>query len=303
MTLVGLTLPLAPHGVTHGVGRACGTFGELLQGALADPPVDFLVTLPIDAGSVAHFRCDTALDAVTVTPPDRAKARSLAELMLARLNLATGGHLTLRTDLPLGKGLASSSADLVATARAVGGAIGRCPSPEEIEDLLRAIEPTDGVMHPGSVAFCHREVRLLEPLGPLPPLTIVGVDQGGDVDTIAYNRGPRWFTDNERHEYARLLDALRPAIPRGDTRTIGAVASRSAHMHQRRHPKRLLADVLAVCRTAGGRGVVAAHSGTVLGVLLDEADPAHPWRLQRTLRACAELGPTSVYRTREDHHV
>lgn len=310
MTIVGLphdldrtTLTLAPHGVTEGSGRACGTFGELLQGALADPPVDFLVTFPINAGSAAWFRCDAGAAGISVSPPDRAKARALAGMMLARLGGASGGELVLRTELPLGKGLASSSADLVATARAVGRALGRCPSPREIEDLLRSIEPSDGVMHPGTVAFCHREVRLLEPLGHLPELTIVGIDEGGGVDTVAFNRGPRWFSDNERHEYGRLLDVLRRAIPQRDTRTIGAVASRSADMHQRRHPKRMLAEVLAICRTAGGRGVVAAHSGTMLGVLLDEADPAYPWRLQRTVRACAELGATSVYRsTREDDH-
>jgi L-threonine kinase len=311
--LGGATLPLTPlpPGGATGAGRAPGTFGELLQGALSDPPVDFLVTLPINAGSSASFLLGpeaTGLAAagagrgVTVFPPDRAKARALAELLLARHGVAAAGELSLHTDLPLGKGLASSSADLVATARAVGRAVGRCPSPAEIEDLMRSIEPSDGVMHPGTVAFCHREVRLLEPLGPLPGLTIVGVDEGGDVDTIKYNRGPRWFTDGERHEYGRLLDALRRAIPRHDTRTIGAVASRSADMHQRRHPKRLLAEVAGLCRSAGGRGVVAAHSGTMLGVLLDEADPAHPWRLQRVLRACAGLGATCVYRSREGDH-
>lgn len=300
--LAGTSLPFAPHGVTEGVGQACGTFGELLQGALADPPVDFLVTLPINAGSAAYFRCDVAAADVSVSPPDRSKARALARLMLAQRDLDAGGQLTLRTDIPLGKGLASSSADLVATARAVGRAMGRCPSAPEIEDLLRSIEPSDGVMYPGTVAFCHREVRLLGYLGRLPDLTIVGVDEGGDVDTIAFNRGPRWFSGNERHEYGRLLGALRRAIPRRDTRTIGAVASRSADMHQRRHPKRMLAEMLDICRAAGGRGVVAAHSGTMLGVLLDEADPTFPWRLQRTLRACADLGTTCVYRSKDDDH-
>jgi L-threonine kinase len=303
MTIAGVRPDLTRTSL-FGIGHACGTFGELLQGALADPPIDFLVTLPINAGTSASFTCDVDAAGVVVEPPDRAKARGLAELMLVRHGLG-GGRLELRSDLPLGKGLASSSADLVATARAVGRALGWCPSPYEIEDLLRTIEPSDGVMHPGTVAFCHREVRLLEAFGPLPRLTIVGVDEGGDVDTIVYNRGPRWFTDQERHEYGRLLDALRRAIPQRDTRTIGAVASRSADLHQKRHPKRMLAEMFDVCRAAGGRGVVAAHSGTVLGVLLDEAEPAHRWRLQRTLRACAELGPTCVYRsrtTRDDDH-
>lgn len=297
------------HG-TLGTGEACGTFGELLQGALADPEVDFLVTLPIEVGSTAGFRYDSGTTEVRVSPGDRQKARTLAQSMLALRGHHGGGDLVLDTALPIGKGMASSSADLVATAWAVGRALGAPPTPGEIEALLRDIEPSDGVMYPGTVAYRHRDVRLLERLGYLPALTIVGVDEGGSVDTITFNRSARWFSDFDRGEYQRLLGIVRTAIPRRDTAAIGAVASRSAVMHQRLHPKRTLPELLRVCRAVGGLGVVAAHSGTMLGVLLDEADPGHPVKLRHTVRACATLSDTThVFRSArpkaagEDHTI
>jgi uncharacterized protein involved in propanediol utilization len=212
--------------------------------------------------------------------------------MLSRYGVRGGGFLMLDSDLPEGKGLASSSADLVATARAVGEAVGIVPEPAAIEELLRRIEPTDGVMHHGVVAFHHREVRLRAHLGHLPPLTVVGVDEGGSVETVGFNKRPKAFSDEHKRTYARLLRTVTDAIAAGDLAAVGEVATHSALMNQRLCPKRTLAEVIEICRAVGGLGVVAAHSGTALGVLLADDDPAHDMRLDLTRRACARLTGT-----------
>ena len=229
---------LRPEGRRGGIRSpatmaAFGTFGELLQGRLPERPGDFLVTLPIGRWSTARFVLDGDLTSVRVWPASKLKSRWVAERMLGLHGVHGGGILIIWSDLPEGKGMASSSADLVATARAVGHAIGREPDPGEIEDLLRAIEPTDGVMYPDVVAFHHRAVRLRARLGVLPPLTIVAVDEGGMVDTVSDNRTPRDFSIAEEHYYERLLVELADAIRAGDPVRIGAVATASATLNQR----------------------------------------------------------------------
>lgn len=261
-----------------GTGRARGTFGELLQGALPGD-LDFLVTLPIRAGSTAVFTPDPLADGVRVDPPHKTKSRTLAELVLRRRGIAGGGLLRLDCALPEGKGLASSSADLVATARAIGDAFGRPPHPSEIESWLRLVEPSDGVMYPGIVAFRHRQVRLHARLGPVPPLTIVAVDEGGEIDTVAFNRIPARIPAADQREYRRLLETLRRAVPAGDVTTIGEVATRSARMNAARHPRPHLDAVIARARSIGAAGVVVAHSGTMIGMLLDDRDPDHALRM------------------------
>src|SRR4051794_22862710 len=96
-----------------GSGWACGTFGELLQGVLPDSGLHFLVTLPITAGSTATFRYDARSARIEVSPENKRKSRRLARLALDALGHPGGGELLLTSDLPEGKGLASSSADLV----------------------------------------------------------------------------------------------------------------------------------------------------------------------------------------------
>lgn len=272
-----------------GVGYALGTFGELLQGMLPRTPADFLVTLPIVRGSTVRFRYDPHARDIRVTPAHRRKSARLATDMLAHYGLPGGGVLAIESTLPEGKGQASSSADLVATARAVAMAVGVVASPGTIELLMRRIEPSDGLMYPGVVAFYHREVRLLALLGAPPPLTLVGVDEGGEVDTVRFNRIPKPYTDDERREYGQLLDAVSVAVRVGDVRTIGSIASRSANLSQKMRRRPLLEDMLRISRSVGGLGVVAAHSGTVLGVLLCGEDPAHARRERDAIRACESI--------------
>jgi len=282
----------------EGVGRAYGTFGELLQGVLPEPGGDFLVTLPIARWACAEFRLAPGSADVRVVPEHKDKARRLARLVLERAGAPNGGVLTLRGGLPEGKGLASSSADLVATARAVGEALGVPVPARVLEDLLRRVEATDGVLYPGNVVFDHRRVRLLRRLGSLPTMTIVGIDEGGVVDTMAFNRIAKPFSAADRREYARLLDRLAAAVPAGDLAEAGRVATRSAQLNQVLNPRRTLDQALAICRDVYGLGVVAAHSGTMLGILLNPRAPGHRARVAETVRACAALeAPVSVYRS------
>jgi uncharacterized protein involved in propanediol utilization len=267
---------------------AFGTFGELLQGALPDSG-DFLVTLPIARWSMARFLLDPGAVAVHVRPAHKTKSRQLAESMLSDHGFTNGGVLMLDSDLPEGKGLASSSADLVATARAVGRAIEDVPGPADIEALLRPIEPTDGVMYEGVVAFHHRAVRLRTSLGHLPPMTVVGVDEGGEIETVDFNKRPKGFTAAHKRTYAELLTTITQAIRVADVSAIGEVATRSAQMNQRLCPKRGLEEMIQISRDVGGVGVVAAHSGTTLGVLLENNQPGHTERLERTKQACFRL--------------
>ncbi|MBQ0927093.1 GHMP family kinase ATP-binding protein [Saccharopolyspora endophytica] len=296
MTEPALAARRAGVDLNEGAAAACGTFGELLQGVLPDG-TDFLATFPITHGTRAWFRYDRG-GPPRVYPANRTKSLGLVRAMLATGDAAGGGTLILDSDLLVGKGLASSSADLVATARAVGGVLGLDVSPSGVEDWLRPIEPTDGVMHPGVVLFDHRRVRLRTRLGSVPPATVVAVDEGGLVDTVAHNRRGRRVSPALAVEYARLADDLTTAVGAQDLAAVGAVATRSAVLNQRWLPKRNLDALIRIAGELGAAGVVCTHSGTMAGLLLDAGDPGHADALTAARAACARLpGTTSVYRS------
>jgi uncharacterized protein involved in propanediol utilization len=273
-----------------GTGRAFGTFGELLQGVLPEHDRDFLVTFPVDAWATATFRHTPDRPDIVVGPTTKLKSHRLVRLALNELGEGGGGRLTLASDLPEGKGLASSSADLVAAARAVAAAFGRTFDEPAIESLLRRIEPSDGVMYDGIVAFYHREVRLLDVLGSLPPLAIIGHDEGGQVDTIRHNRLPKPFTARDKREYARLLVELADAVDTGDLATVGRITTRSAEMNAKLRPRRGFRELRRACNEVDGLGLVLAHSGTMLGILLDGADPERDSKTEYVRRNFSALG-------------
>lgn len=282
----------ASTSVRTGLGVSFGTFGELLQGALAGPDEDFLVTLPIARRATARVALSPGADRLRVEPAGKLKALRVARSVLARHGVRDGGTLSLTGDLPEGKGMSSSSADLVATVRAVADALEMPLSPWEIETCLRGIEPTDGLMYSEVVAFYHRKVRLCRALGPVPPLTIVGVDEGGQVDTVNFNASRPVVPAAERREYGMLLDRLAAALADGDLAAVGRVSTRSAVLNQARCHKRLLERMLEICRDIGALGVAVAHSGTMVGLLLSAGDPGYEAKFADAVAAGTQLAGT-----------
>lgn len=79
---------------------------------------------------------------------------------------------------------------------------------------------------------------------------------------------------------------------------IGRIATRSAILNQRLLPKRHLDAVVSICGEVHGLGVVAAHSGTCLGILLARDDPRHDARVAGACRLLDDLdGSTAVHHT------
>ncbi|MGB8953799.1 MAG: hypothetical protein WCC10_00370 [Tumebacillaceae bacterium] len=258
----------------EGRGSSFGTFGELLQGVGTNDQ-DFLVTFPITRFATAYFTSEPNQSGIKVSPSKKQKSGRLAEKILAYYGLPTGGILELESNIPIGKGLASSSADLVATARAIDDCFQLGMSEETVKMFLRQIEPTDGVMYPGVVSFYHRQVQLREFLGQLPALTVVSIDEGGEVDTVEFNKIPKPFTLAEKQEYDRLLQQMSQAIRERDSAMIGQIATRSASLNQKLREKQFFHPVLAICQEIGALGVVITHSGTCVGILLGQDHPQY----------------------------
>ena len=166
--------------------------------------------------------------------------------------------------------MGSSSADLTAAIAATALALNAPLSPAEIGQIALQVEPTDGVMFPGIALFDHRNGTIVEELGPPPPLEIIALDFGGMVDTVDFNRIDRraqWQALQSDTNAA--LDLVRRGLAAGDARLLGQGASRSAAAGQHILFKPRLPEVIRFAERVGAVGVNAAHSGPVMGILLD----------------------------------
>ena len=266
--------------------RAPGVCGELAQGMLEQHY--FLVTCPIDFFAriqVEIFQNGPGIEA-PANCPKAAHALEATLDLLGRKDLSA--RLSISNPIPRGKGMGSSSADVAATIAATGMALDQELAPEQVAEIALAVEPTDGIMFPGIALFDHRDGCIIESLGPPPPMEIVALDFGGTVDTLEFNkvdRRPLW--QSLRKETDEALRLVRAGITAGDPAIVGRGASISAQASLEVLPKPRLSDVMAFAEEVGAVGINVAHSGTIIGILLD----ARPRRGKSTFRRAQQAFP------------
>ena len=254
------------------IAKAPASCGELVEGVLDGTP--FLVTAPISMYAVA-----TVSDAFTGMHGLGAKAED---------SLPFG--ICLVSEIPQGKGMASSSADIAAVAYATARSFGRELTGREIMDIAIAIEPSDGIAFGGLSHVSHTTGELFGQYGNVPLLSISIFDVGGTVDTITYykSKGNRGNQDAAYRQLLHMVDQAFRAEGHRKEMLLGQVATGSARLNQEHLEKPHLEDFIVSAQRWGALGTLVAHSGTVVGVLwasdLQEQDV-----VQKTLKLAAEF--------------
>ncbi len=273
-----------PGSMAHASVRMPGTCGELVQGTLHGVP--FHVSCPIDLFSTVTVHLTDLTDQWEY-PPDAPKAAAAVTAVLAWLGRrGLGGRLAIRSVLPRGKGMASSTADVAGAIHAACAALGCSITAAEVARLALSVEPTDGSVFTDIALYDHRTGRIYDDLGACPPVDILVLDFGGEVDTISFNQCDRSDLLQELEpEACQALELVRRGLAEGDVKLIGRGATRSALANQRVLFKPDLEAVMALAEEIGALGVNVAHSGTVIGVLLeprrDDATGVATWMRQR----------------------
>ncbi len=268
------------RGLPVGLGWCPLVMGECVQGRLLDGR-HFLITSPIGLFSWAEFTPDPEAQQLTVAPPGWRKSRLAVERYLSAAGLPVGGRLRVITPLDPGQGFGTSSADIAASVRAAATAWGRGVTPDEIARLAVAIEPTDGSMYPGCVAFAHRVGDLLEPLGSLPAFEALVVCTGDIVDTGEFDRRRRDFRYPERdqQDIEAAWAMVRHANRTGDAALMARAATLSSRINEQLLPKPFFGEMLHFVELGGAEGIMTAHSGTAASLILDPTRAGYDRRL------------------------
>jgi len=251
-----------------------GTCGELVQGTLDGEPC--LISCPIDYYNIAEVRFQPR-DGWTV-PEHAPKTRAALQAGLAYLGrTVSGGYVCLQTKLPRGRGYGSSTADIGATLYALGQAAGQELVPSEVARLAVHVEPTDSSLFPGLALWDHRYGHVYEDLGGPPALMVVVLDPGGVVDTLAFNQFDyREVLGRLAFQHREAFALVREGLRQGNLGALGAAATLSALAHQAILANPLLEPALSLAHDVSALGVCRAHSGTLLGLLLDPKDADVP---------------------------
>ncbi|MBB1258571.1 hypothetical protein H3147_06955 [Streptomyces sp. OF8] len=252
-------------------GACHGTLGELFQGPLrhAGRTEIALVSFPVDRRSWRRFTADptAAADAVGPLPPGERSARA-ADMFLRHHRLAMPpGRWHARSELTVGAGMASSTADIVATLRCLFRVFDLPYDRRLVVDTLSRIERSDSVFLDEFALYLSGAHRLVRRLGTAIGFHTAYLVEPAAVDTAAVTP---LLTAHYRRNEARYADCLRDllaAFAAADPLAVAHAATRSAALSQQALPKADFETLLDHKDTFGADGMFVAHTGSVLGYL------------------------------------
>ena len=248
-------------------GVCHGTLGELYQGPLragADPDIA-VVSFPVDRHSWVHFTPDAS---PTNPLPLGRKSATAARLFLRRFGLTLPpGRWDAHFDLEVGVGMASSTADVVATLRCLFRLFALPYDTDVVLGVLAAIERADSVFLDEFALHLSGRHRVVRRLGTQIGFHTAYITEPGTVDTAAVT--DLLLAHYRRHgeDYERCLTDLLKGFASGDPAAVARAATASATLSQRVLPKASFDSMLAERERFGADGVFVAHTGCLIGYL------------------------------------
>ncbi|MGW1139423.1 GHMP family kinase ATP-binding protein [Streptomyces zhihengii] len=264
-----LTPDAAPLG-RGSTGVCHGTLGELYQGPLrAGPDPDIaVVSFPFDRHSWVHFTPEGGPGPLPGSLPLGEKAQRAVRLFLERTGRTLPpGRLSAHSDLTVGVGMASSTADIVAALRCLFRVFALPEDPDAVRDVLASIERADSVFLEEFALYLSARHRVVRRLGTGTVFHTAFVTEPGTVDTSATTPVLLRHYRRRGDEYERCLTDLLKGFSSGDAAAVARAATTSAVLSQEALPKRTFSAVLAHREEFGADGVFVAHTGSLVGYL------------------------------------
>ncbi len=285
-----------------GSGVSVAQHGEIMQGQIEDGGYRrhrCLVSLPCNLLYSKVTFVPSTTNPLTVEPVHKEKVKRVVELTLRLLELdGIGGTLRVDSNIEEGKGYGSSTADCVAGALAAADAVGQTLTEQELAEVVVEAEiASDNFMFARAVLFAHREGRVLEDFGPkLPIVEVIGIDTDAHGAVYTLDFPPAVYSARQVQCFHTMVSALRRAVREHDVALLGRVATASSVINQQFLPKPMFREVLNLAKHVGALGVAVAHSGTIMSLLFDSADPDLESRACETQKKLEQLGVTKVLR-------
>ncbi|MER6997978.1 hypothetical protein [Streptomyces sp. NPDC000410] len=248
-------------------GVCHGTLGELYQGPLraGGDPEFAIVSFPVDRHSWVYFTRETG---PRQAPPFGEKTAAAVDLFLDRLGLTLPpGRWSTHSDLGVGVGMASSTADIVATLRCLFRVFSLPYDPDVVMGILSAIERADSVFLDEFALYLSGRHRVVRRLGTDIGFHTAFITEPGTVDTAAVTPLLLGHYRRRAAEYDRCLTDLLKGFAAGDPPAVARAATTSAVLSQEALPKSTFDAVLAEREAFGADGVFVAHTGSLVGYL------------------------------------
>lgn len=251
------------------MGYCPASCGEIIQGNLTDG--EFLTSYTINKFSTVLIKRDN----LNIRPRCSQKTILAVENFFedfGERNELKDISIYINSDIPRSKGMSSSTAD-------IGAALGACMSYLNItldsEDLTKRaakIEPTDSIYYENLTYINPLTGNKIEDIGKLSDLDVIILEPDETVETSDMRKISSYedYKSKNINTYKEIFKNLKDSIEKNDMKKMGETAIKSAFLNQKLLYKPHLEDIVEASLLSGAFGVNIAHSGSVLGILLNE---------------------------------
>ena len=238
--------------------------GELMQGFLPDASGFLISGLPSRLFFSEAILTPDETTRASFLPPKTQQA--LAAFWQAHDAIPEDNRFSIRlnSNIPPGKGLSSSSTDILSVLHVVNDYCQTGCSTEDLYRIAAGIEPTDPCLSEDIVVF-RQNAGSIDSCIALPPMDILYFDAEPDreIDTLEVQRT---WTPGTGKFFDWLLQRFRLAATAGDYDTLFDSMTYSAEYNQTTIALPRFEEYLQLAREAKS-GLMVAHSGTIMGLL------------------------------------
>lgn len=267
-----------------------GTCGELLQGWMSGS--EKLISCPIDIYS--YISVEHGIQRQPLMPLIEQAIAVTLEFLQIESRFRDSLNIEHSSQLPIGKGYASSTADISATIVALCRHLKQPISQAHIAKLAARLEPSDGVMFEGLALVDHTKGEMAKSYSLSCSPAVLILEPTNTLLTRDFHRLKcQRQLEESSAQLLSALDLFEQGVVDNNIQMIGQASTISAVEHQKIYTTPYFSGILSCVERCDWFGLSLAHSGSIIGLLYD--DTQHDIALM--LSNLKSMGIFDVYQT------
>jgi len=245
--------------------RYPGSAGEIVQGNIGG--IDVLTSCPINLYTKVKVFENSSINNYC----RNSKAYKFMFNILKRWGYESFGNtlkIYINSCIPMGKGFASSTADLCALYNGLIKLFKRKYNERELIEECLNIEPTDSIIFNKMTLFDYKKGTFNRTIGDYIEFYVLIFEGKAKINTIEFNKKKL----PEHKDISDLIPELIDGVKNNKLRKLAWCATESIIRNQHRLKYNFLEDTLSIMNKIEGIGILGAHSGNCLGIILEDVE-------------------------------
>ena len=180
--------------------------------------------------------------------------------------------LSIRSSIPTGKGMASSTADIGASIMAILDYLDQDMEPDLISKIVARVEPTDSIYNENICIFDPVKGQVVDELGKLSVKKVLILEPGFKINTIKLRMRQDYYRylGENRELTSQAFKKLKYGIENDHMESIRQACETSALANENIKNTPHLRDLIELARECDYEFLNISHTGTALGIGLGE---------------------------------